>query len=180
MWSENRSMLLRQSWTDVSVLSYWSIPSRDVLQGSDGSLLGVVTHTAGHQWQVHPNSDGAPQPLYATGVSILLQKGALSLQMLVEGQSLWAAVDFRSAGSLSSFWRGEAMTSFLFFYLIVPVWAFKVHLTSEDWASMPVCYITVNSCNYKQLTVSSAVTEQLQCRWLFKEPNEMKNTIHNL
>lgn len=72
--------------TELSVPSYRPLPSRDVLQGSDGSLLGALTHTAGHERQVHADSDGAPQPLYATGVCLLLQQGALSLQMLQEKQ----------------------------------------------------------------------------------------------
>lgn len=77
-----------------------STSSCDVLQGSDGSLLGVVTHTAGDQRQVHPDSDGTPQPLYATGISFLLQQGALSLQLL--GENMWREAVFRWVR-----WRGS-------------------------------------------------------------------------
>lgn len=62
--------------------SHRSVSGRDVLQGSDGRLLGAVTHTAGNERQVHPDGDGAPQPLDAAGVGLLLQQGALPLQML--------------------------------------------------------------------------------------------------
>lgn len=68
--------------TNVPVSSYRSIPSRDVLQRPHGSLLGVVSDTAGDQRQVHADSDGAPQPLYTAGVCLLLQQRALSLQVL--------------------------------------------------------------------------------------------------
>lgn len=67
---------------DLPVASYQSVPCRDVLQGSDSSLLGARTHTAGHKRKVHADSDGAPQPLYASGVWVVLQQGALSLQIL--------------------------------------------------------------------------------------------------
>lgn len=68
--------------------SHRSVSGRDVLQSSDGRLLGAVTHTAGNERQVHPDGDGAPQPLDATGVGLLLQQGALPLQMLQRKQRL--------------------------------------------------------------------------------------------
>lgn len=73
--------------TRLPVPSYQSVACRDVLQGSDSSLLGALTHAAGHKGKVHADSDGAPQPLYALGVWLVLQQGALSLHIL-QGNSL--------------------------------------------------------------------------------------------
>lgn len=62
--------------------SHRAASGRDVLQGSDRRLLGALTHTAGNQRQVHPDGDGAPQPLDAAGIGLVLQQGALSLHVL--------------------------------------------------------------------------------------------------
>lgn len=83
-----KNILCINSWRteqhlQLPVPSYRSDSGRDVLQGSDGGLLCAVTHAAGHERQVHPEGDGAPQPLYALRVSVVLQQGALPLQLLL-------------------------------------------------------------------------------------------------
>lgn len=67
---------------NISVSSYRSVPCCDVLQRSDGRLLSLWTHAAGHQRQVHSDYDGAPQPLDAMRVGFVLQQGAAPLQLL--------------------------------------------------------------------------------------------------
>lgn len=63
---------------------YRSLPSRDVLQSSQGGLLCANAHAASQQGQVHAHSDGAPQPLDALRVRLVLQQGAAILQVLKE------------------------------------------------------------------------------------------------
>lgn len=138
----------RNTAKPASVPSYRSISSCDVLQGSNGSLLGVVTHAAGDQWQVHPDSDGAPQPLYATGISFLLQQGALSLQLL--GGNRWWEVFFRRVHWVHI--DSESNNEWYFFWyccvflaLIMCVYVCSIFLQLVSWEIYETKYF-INKC----------------------------------
>ena len=73
--------MLRLAQTERS-RPHHAVSGRDVLQRSERRLLGEVPDAARHQRQVHAHRDGAPQPLDAVRVRLLLQQGALSLQVL--------------------------------------------------------------------------------------------------
>lgn len=77
-----RSAATEPRYGDFPVWSYRSVPGRDVLQSPEGGLPRAVTHAASQQGEVHPDSDGTPQPLGAPRVGLFFQQGAVFFHIL--------------------------------------------------------------------------------------------------